>query len=329
MANEQGRKSNQRLKILYLYDILTRLTDESHPISMPELIIELELRGVSAARKALYEDIEALRAYGVDIIATKGHTAGYYVASREFQLPELKLLADAVASSRFLTEKKSRELLSKIGQLTSVHQSKELQRQIFVSDRVKAMNEKIYISTDNIRLAINEKKQISFRYFDYDLQKRKRYREGVRVASPYGLIWDDNKYYLVAHYDKYNQTATNFRVDRMEEVTVLDEPAKPLPSDFRLEDYLSSTFSMFSGDAKEVKLRFHNSLVNSVIDRFGKTVPLMPDGDDHFIVWVNVKIQQPFFGWLFQFGTNASILEPQSVRSQYAQLLKAALEQNE
>ena len=149
------------------------LTDEQHPITMPEIIRELELKGVSAARKALYEDIDALKAYGVDIISSKGHNANYYVGSRDFQLPELKLLADAVASARFLTEKKSQELLNKIGQLASVSQSKELQRQVFVSDRVKAMNEKIYLSMDTIRKAIDEHKQISFKYFDYDLKKNK------------------------------------------------------------------------------------------------------------------------------------------------------------
>ena len=198
----EGRTSIQRLKILYLYDILMELTDEQHPITMPEIIRELELKGVSAARKALYEDIDALKAYGVDIISSKGHNASYYVGSRDFQLPELKLLADAVASARFLTEKKSQELLNKIGQLASVSQSKELQRQVFVSDRVKAMNEKIYLSMDTIRKAIDEHKQISFKYFDYDLKKNKSYRDGIRVASPYALTWGDDRYYLIAHYEK-------------------------------------------------------------------------------------------------------------------------------
>ena len=324
----EGRTSIQRLKILYLYDILMELTDEQHPITMPEIIRELELKGVSAARKALYEDIDALKAYGVDIISSKGHNASYYVGSRDFQLPELKLLADAVASARFLTEKKSQELLNKIGQLASVSQSKELQRQVFVSDRVKAMNEKIYLSMDTIRKAIDEHKQISFKYFDYDLKKNKSYRDGIRVASPYALTWGDDRYYLIAHYEKYPDKPTNFRVDRMESVTILDAPAKAMPSDFKLSDYLNSTFSMFSGKTEEAKLRFTNDLVNTVIDRFGKNIPLMPEDDGHFTIWVNVKVQQPFYGWLFQFGTKAQIIEPLSAKREYARQLRAALEQN-
>ena len=321
----EGRVSYQRLKILYLYKILIEKTDENHPLTLQEIIRELNLCGISAARKALYEDMEALRSFGVDIITTKGNNASYYVATRDFQLPELKLLADAVASSRFLTAKKSQELLKKIGGLTSVHQSKELQRQIFVADRVKAMNEKIYISMDEIRRAISEKKQISFRYFGYDLQKKKCFRDEERVASPYALTWDDDRYYLVAFYEKYPESLTNFRVDRMEQVTVIDKPTVKLPEDFRLSDYLNSTFSMFSGADETVKLRFHNSLVNTVIDRFGKGVALIPDDEEHFTVRVNAKVQQTFFGWLFSFGNKAQLLEPEHLRQQYKQQLKAVL----
>lgn len=327
--DDKIKNSNQRLKIVYLYKILLERTDESHIITMPEIISQLELYGITAARKALYEDIEALKTYGLDIISTRGNNSGYYVASREFELPELKLLADAVTSSRFLTEKKSRELLKKIEGLSSIYDGKQIQRQVFVADRVKAMNEKIYLSVDTIHRAIAEKKQISFKYFDFDINKKKRYRDGIRICSPYALTWDDERYYLVAHYEKYHDKLTNFRVDRMESVEVIDIPAHEMPKDFNLSAYLNSTFSMFSGEAQDVKLRFDNSLINPVIDRFGKEITIIPDCDEHFTVRVKVKAESPFFGWLFQFGTKVQIVEPFGLRDKYKAHLQEVLNQIE
>lgn len=323
--SEKIKNSNQRLKILYLYKILCEMTDEEHYIIMPEIINQLALYGISAARKALYEDIEALKTFGLDIVSLKGGTSGYYVASREFELPELKLLADAVCSSRFLTEKKSNELLKKIEKLSSVHEAKQIHRQVYVSNRVKSMNERIYINVDVIHRAIAAGKQISFKYFDYGLDKKKKYRNGLRVCSPYALSWDDERYYLIAYYKKYD-SISNFRVDRMESIEILDEPVIPKPKNFNVAEYMNSTFSMFSGTPSEVKLRFKNDLVNIVIDRFGKDVFIVPDGDEHFIVRVTVRAEQPFLAWLFMFGTNAEILAPQELRDKYKNQLNAVFE---
>ena len=305
-----------RLKILYLYKILLEKTDNNHYISMPEIISQLSLYGISAARKALYDDIEALKTYGLDVQQLKGNTSGYYVASREFELPELKLLADAVTSSRFLTEKKSNELLKKIEGLASVHEAKQIHRQVFVSNRAKAMNERIYINVDTIHRAIAEGKKISFKYFDYDLEKKKKYRDGLRVCSPYALSWTDERYYLIAYYEKYT-SISNFRVDRMESVQILEEDIVPKPADFSIAEYMNSSFSMFSGESRDVKLRFDNKLINTVIDRFGKDVSLIPDGNEHFTVHVKVKAEAPFFAWLFQFGIKAKIVEPASLKEKY------------
>lgn len=323
---DKARTTHQRLKILYLYKILLEKTDEQHYISMPEIISQLELYGISAGRKAIYEDIEALKTFGLDIVQLKGNVSGYYVASREFELPELKLLADAVSSSRFLTEKKSDELLKKIEGLSSVHEAKQIQRQVYVTNRVKAMNERIYMSVDVIHRAIAEGKKITFKYFDYDLHKRKKYRDGVRVCSPYALAWDDERYYMIAFYDK-RDCITNFRIDRMESVEILEEKAKEKPENFIVADYMNSSFSMFSGETQDIKLRFDNQLINAVIDRFGKGITVMPDGDSHFTVRVKVKAEQPepFFGWLFQFGTMAEIVEPCELRLKYIQHLKNVL----
>ena len=321
------KNTNQRLKILYLYKILLDKTDEQHHITMPEIIQQLELCGVSAERKAIYEDINALKNFGLDIVCVKGNISGYYVASRDFELPELKLLADAVSSSRFLTEKKSTELLKKIESLSSVHEAKQIQRQVYVTNRVKAMNERIYLNVDVIHKAIAENKNIKFRYFDYNLQKKKTYREGSRICSPFALAWEDERYYLIAYYDN-RQTISNFRIDRMESVEIIDEKAVEKPENFIVADYMNSSFSMFSGTTQEVKLRFDNQLINPVIDRFGKNITIIADGDSHFTVRVKVKAEhpEPFFGWLFQFGTMAEIIEPCELRDRYIEMLKSVTE---
>ena len=319
----------QRLKILYLYKLLMEKTDENHPISMPAIIQELEKLGISAGRKALYEDIDALRAFGVDIVSTRGSQAGYSVVSRKFELPELKLLADAVASSRFLTEKKAKQLIEKIGSLGSPYETGQIKRQIYIANRAKAINERIYLNVDAIHRAITESKKISFRYFKYNVEKKKKYSPDLHICSPYALTWDDERYYLVAHYDKYPNKMTNFRVDRMENVQLLDEPSQKLPKGFSLKEYLSSTFSMFSGTSQDIQLRFENELVSAVIDRFGTDVKLYPDGDNHFTFTVKVKAEQPFFGWLFGFGTAVQILQPEDVREKYINMLKEVLANSE
>ena len=319
--------ANQRLKILYLYKILWENTDEEHELTMPQIIDKLDEYGITAARKALYEDIEALREFGADIYSRRGNGAGYSLLNREFELPELKLLADAVTSSRFFTEKKANALLEKLGTLCSDYEAEQLIRKVYVADRDTSENERIYLNVDAIHRAISEKKKISFKYFDYDINKRKKYRDGVRVCSPYALTWNDERYYLIAHYEKYSGIS-HFRVDKMENVKLLPEPAFKMPRDFKLSEYLKSTFSMFSGTEQTVKLRFHISLIGAVLDRFGRGVKLIRDGEKHFIVEVKARTDQPaaFFGWLFQFGTNAKIVAPAELREKYSSMLCEVLQ---
>ena len=319
------KPSNQRVRILYLYKIFNEQTDELHPISTKEIISELRKYGFEIDRRTVYSDIEALSTFGLDIIATKGNTSCYYIANRDFELPELKLLADAVSSSRFLTEKKSSVLIKKIAKLTSVHEGKQIQRQVYVANRVKSMNERIYLNVDVISRAIDEKKQISFLYFDYDLKKEKRYRDGARVCHPYALSWDGERYYLIAFYDKYDEIS-NFRVDRMEKVEILDIPARAEPKGFDVAEYINSSFSMFSGDEQYVTLRFENHLINVVIDRFGKDISISAENDGRFTVRVKVKPTPTFFAWIAQFGREATIIEPQEVKNEYIEQLQQALE---
>ena len=323
------KSSKQKLKMLYLYNIFMKYTDEEHSLTIAEIIEMLAENGISAERKTLYNDICMLREFGLDIVMNNSKQYSYYLASRDFELPELKLLADAVASSRFLTDKKSRELLRKIENLASIYEGKQINRQVYVSNRVKSMNERIYINVDIIHRAINEKKQISFRYFDYDLNKKKRYRDGLRIASPFALTWDDERYYLVAFYPKRPDNYTNFRIDRMEEIEILENKVAKVPKDFSLSEYMNSTFSMFSGEIRDVKLRFRNFLINAVLDRFGKSVIIIPDGDEHFTVNVKVRLGAPFYGWLFQFGANASIVRPSDVKQEYLDMLNAVTKEND
>ena len=209
------RNANYKLKTLYVYKILYENTDEQHRITMPEIISMLENYGVSAGRKGIYDDIEALRTFGVDIVSGRGsnssyYIASYYIASREFQLPELKLLADEISSSKFVTEKKSRELIKKLGKLSSKYEAKQMQRQVYVSGRVKDGNERIYLNVDILNQAINGKRKISFSYFDYDIKGKKKYRSGEHACSPYALTYSSEQYYLIARYDKRPDVMTNF-----------------------------------------------------------------------------------------------------------------------
>ena len=322
--SETVKTPNQKLKLLYLYKILYEKTDALHSISMPEIIAELERYGISAGRKALYDDIEALRTFGVDIIMTKGTNSGYRIGSRLFELSELKLLADGISSSRFLSERKSNEIIKKLAELTSSHSAKEISRQLFVTNRLKTGNDKICNNVDKINQAIRDKQKIGFKYFDYDVNKKKKYRDRLHICSPYSMVWNNEQYYLVAMYDKYPDTLTNFRVDRMENVVVAEVEEEPMPKNFSLFDYLKSSFSMFSGQAESVTLRFANHLVNPVIDRFGMDIIILPYDENSFIVHTDIKTEQPapFFGWLFQFGDDAEIITPINLREEFQKMLR-------
>ena len=319
--------AKQRLKILYLYKILFEQTDENHYMTMPQIINTLkEDYGITVARKALYQDIEALREFGVDIVLERSNNAGYSIVNRDFEMPELILLADAVTCSRFFTPKKANDLVNKLKQLCSTHEAKMIDRNAFVLGDSTFDNKSIYFNIDAIHRAISDKKKISFRYFDYDLKMRRKYRDGLRVCSPCALTWSDEKYYLIAHYEKYDGVS-HFRVDKMEGVEVLEAPAHEFPKDFSLSEYLRSTFSMFSGAIDTVTMRFENSLINAVTDRFGRKISVARDDEEHFIVEVPVRTEHPetFFGWLFQFGTSAQILSPEPLRKSYISTLRAVL----
>ena len=322
------KSDNQKLKIFHILDYLERNSSADHPVRAAELIEILEKRhNILCERKSVYSDIAALQDYGIDIVSIPGKKGGYYIASRNFELPELKLLIDAVQSSRFLTEKKSRELIEKLCNQCNEHDARLMKRDVVVSGRVKSMNETIYYNVDAIQDAISQNRQISFRYFDWDLNGKRKYREKDYVASPYGLCQDNENCYLLAFSDRHG--ITSYRVDRMADIQILDTSRVPCPelTGKKLTEHANRLFQMYSGEATNVKLRFHRSLVNVVVDRFGRDIMLIPDGEEHFVFTVNVAVSPMFLSWVIGFGTKARILHPQSVIDACRRMCQDAISQ--
>lgn len=317
-------RSKQKQKLLYLRKILLEQTDENHKLSGPELIAQLELYGISAERKTIYDDVAALTESGLDIeIDHKGHSNVYYVASRLFQDEELYVLADAVASSKFLTQKKSNELIKKLQQLTSKYKAQHLRRTVYVGNRAKTYNETIYYTTNAIHEAINCNRQISFKYTEYDLSKNRRYRHGgeIYTVSPYYLIWESDCYYLVCFCNKH-QKISRYRVDRMAEVSLTDQKRRELTLDEEgFAKSLRATYNMYGGTEASVVLEMSDKLVNVIIDRYGESVHLNPVAGGRFTVRVDAQISPTFWGWLFQFGPDARVLAPEWVVSEAKRLL--------
>ena len=320
------KSDNQKLKIFYILDYLQKNSHEDHPVRASELISMLERQhNILCERKTVYSDIAALQDYGVDIVSVPGKNGGYYIGSRIFEMPELKLLIDAVLSSRYLTEKKSRELIEKLCDQCSIYDAKLLRRDVLVSGRVKSMNETIYYSIDTIQEAIAENKQITFRYFDWGVDGKRHYRDKDYIASPYGLCQDNENCYLLAHSQRHG--VTSYRIDRMSDIRVTEENRIPCPelTGKALTEYANRLFQMYYGDQVTVKMRFHKELCNVVMDRFGRDTMLIPDGSDHFNFTVSVAVSPMFLSWVIGFGSKAKILYPQSVVDQYKQMCLDAL----
>ena len=322
------KSDNQKLKIFYILDYLEKNSHQDHPVRAAELMSMLERQhNIVCDRKTVYSDIAALQDYGVDIVSIPGKNGGYYIASRNFELPELKLLINAVQSSKYLTEKKSRELIEKLCTECSVYDAQLMRRDVLVSGRVKSMNETIYYNVDTIQEAIGENRQITFRYFDWGIDGKRRYRTKNYQASPYGLCQDNENCYLLAHSPRYG--VTSYRVDRMSDIRMSEESRTACPelTGKALTEHANRLFQMFAGDATTVKLRFHRELTNVVMDRFGRDTMLIPDGEDHFVFTVKVAVSPMFLSWVIGFGQKAKILHPQSVIDECRELCRQAMEQ--
>lgn len=314
------RSFNQKLKPFYVMNYLLENTDEEHTVTVNQIIAHLEAQGISAERKSIYSDIEALQVLGVDIERVdSGNYVGYYVASRTFELPELKLLVDSVQSSKFITHKKTASLIKKIEKLASIHEAQLLNRQVFVKNRIKTMNESIYYNVDEIHNGISKNKRIKFLYFEETVSGERNYRHGgaYYVVSPFALTWDDENYYMVA-YDSDAWMIKHYRVDKMEKISVTDETRDGLEAYNALDMavYAKKTFGMFTGHEVNVAMRFDNHLVGAVRDRLGRDVFIVADGPDHFTVRADVVVSPQFFAWVCGFGAQAVITGPNEVVEQ-------------
>lgn len=314
--------ANQKRKLLHVMRLLLERSDETHPIPMPRLLASLEAQGIRAERKSVYDDLEALREFGLDIIKGPG---GYYVGSRRFELPELKLLVDSVQSSKFITRRKTLSLIRKIESLASVHDAQLLQRQVYVRNRVKSMNESVYYSVDAIHTAISQARQISFRYFDYDSRKERVFRRDgaeYRVA-PYCLIWDNANYYLVGREPGEEETR-HYRVDKMDRVTVTGAHAD-VPRNFDSAAYVSRYFSMFSGKSAKVRLACPARMAGVILDRFGRETMLVPRGEG-FTATLDVVVSPQFWGWLAGLGPQVRLEGPDWAAQEYRAYLQSLLD---
>ena len=328
-----AKGAGQKQKLLVLQNVLLERTDEEHPISTQALIDTLAAQGIPAERKSIYDDMEVLRQAGLDIQSRKGKDPGWFVGQRPFQLPELKLLVDAVQSCKFITKRKSDDLIRKLEGLTSAHQARQLQRQVYVDRRVKTMNESVYYSIDKLHTALASGKAVTFRYFDYSVRKEKVFRRNGRryTVFPHGLIWDSENYYLVG-WDGAKKEVRHYRVDKMTELAVtclrLENGEDLDRCTFDMAAYAAKHFGMFSGREGKVRLRCANTMVGVMLDRFGPEVILVPDGPDHFTLTVEAVVSPQFFGWLFGLGDGVVLISPDWAVEDYRSRLRAAAEQN-
>ncbi len=326
-----AKSSNQKLKLLYIMKYLLEETDEEHPVTTPMIIDMLSNHGINAERKSVYENIEDLRLFGLDIETTgMGRSSGYYVASRDFEMPELKLLVDAVQSSKFITAKKSEKLIKKIEGLASHNQATELQRQVVVANRIKHDNESIYYFVDIIHSAINNDKKLGFYYFDWTPEKEKKFhKDGKKyVISPWALCWDDENYYMIG-YDSDGDMIKHYRVDKMDKIVLTDDKREGYEKfrRFDMAAYSKKVFGMFGGVEKTVIIKFKDDLAGVVIDRFGKDAMIIPGKDGYFTLRVTALISPLFYSWVFGFGNNAQIIEPSDVRDEMKKMAEEVMEQ--
>lgn len=312
-------------RILYVLRCLQEQTDEQHPVSTKQILDYLAAQGISANRRTIPSDIEALIEYGIDVVEVKSTQNLYFIGERHLQLPELKLLIDAVQASKFLTEKHSNALIGKLLSLASPHQSTDLINGLHLEHQVKPQNEAAYITADLLFTAIREKRRVRFMYYEYGPDKKKTYKHGRRVYtfSPWGFVWDNEKYYIIGYSDKHEKVAT-FRVDRIAAPKLTEIEAIPSPDGFNLADYSKSVFQMFDGPILDVTLKCENDLMKTIIDRFGESVHTKIADNGHFYTTVSVSASKTFYGWVFGLDGAVEIIAPTEAVNTYLTMLEKA-----
>lgn len=322
------KAEKQKQKLLYILKMLHEKSDENHPIRMEAIIAMLDREGIRAERKSIYNDMDTLRDFGFDIVLTRGKKGGYFLASREFESAELKVLVDAVQASRFITAKKSNELIGKIVKLAGEHEAKYLKREVYVVNRVKSDNESIFYNVDEIYRAIEQNKQITFKYLDYSLKKEVRYRRNGKTyqVSPWALTWDDEKYYLIA-YDSEAKEMKHYRVDKIKGISIADEARENNEANrnFDVAEYCNRFFGMYSGKTEVLTVHFPNELMSVVIDRFGRDITIHEKEDNTFTLRMKVAVSHQLYGWLTGLGPAVRIMGPQHIVEDYYKFLEQIL----
>ena len=316
-----SRGTNQKFKFIYLMKMMQEKTDDEHALTMPQIMDELAKYDVTAERKSIYADFQDMtERFGIEIIKEQiGRETYYHVGNREFELAEVKLLIDAIQSSKFITQTKSRELITKLRRFVSEYQARQLQRQIFINDRVKTMNESVYYNVDDIHTAIGQNKKIRFKYYKWDINKKlvPRHNGDWFIVSPWGLVWDDENYYMVA-FDELDRKIKHYRVDKMMHLSIEEEKrdGKEEFKNFDMGEYSKATFGMYNGKKTKVKIEFANYMCGVFIDRFGKDVSFCPVDDEHSELMADVNVSPQFFGWIFSLGKDVKVTGPQEVVDQ-------------
>ena len=319
--------TNQKLKLYYLSRIMTEKTDDEHALTMAEIKGYLEDYGVTADRKSLYDDLETLRVLGIDIIGEQSNRNYYYhVGKKQFEISELKLLVDAIQSSKFITEKKSNELIKKLTGLASDYEASQLKRQVVVQGRIKTMNESIYYIVDDIHNAITNNKKIRFEYLKWNLDKKMVPRKDkIYEVSPWALTWDDENYYLIG-FDAEEDKIKHYRVDKMRSIELTDDKREGREhfKQFDMAAYARMNFGMFGGEEVKVKLEFENDMVGVLLDRFGKDISIHPaDKEGWAETYVDVALSDQFLGWIFSLGTSVRIVSPAEVVERFAEEIRS------
>lgn len=314
-------KQTGKMRLLMLLRLLTEQTDEEHPLSTAEIVSYFKERGIITDRRTVKADAELLIELGYDVITVRGAQNMYFIGAREFELPEVRLLMDAVCASKFITPAKSEALIDKLGTLVSVHQAAALENRLYVSGRVKPINEKIYYSAEVLRQAAETHRQVNFQYYEYTPNKEKILKHDGRAYhfSPYDLIWNEDKYYALG-FSEHHEKVISFRVDRMHGVKLTGNPAAPKPEDYSVETYGSKVFDMFDGEETEITLSCTNDMMRVIIDRFGEDVAVEPINNDRFKAMVRVHVSPTFYGWVFQFCGKVRITEPQYIANEYSRM---------
>lgn len=325
------KSSNQKLKLLYLSKIFLENTDAEHPMTLKELSSQLSKYEISAERKSLYDDIEMLRVFGLDICVVRDRQVRYYAGKHTFEVAELKLLVDAVQSSKFITEKKSNALIKKLESLCSRYEASSLHRQVTVSNRLKAENEEIFCNVDMIHRAISAGRRICFRYFEWNAEKRRVLkREGAFYCiSPWALVWDDENYYMIG-YDSEASALKHYRVDKMLELYIAKETREGEKefSALDMTQYSKQVFGMYGGELCNVRLSCDASLAGVVLDRFGKDIVIANHGE-RFEFTAKVMISPNFYSWVLGFGNRVRVVSPSFVADRVVELSREILDMYE